>query len=157
MGVDEPCMVPLRTLHVGSWFSVGQLASAVKYGLVGRQGCNLGATMFNGVHDIPLAILNSTLEADGIALKLKLVGGAFWMSPSENKLATVTVLDSAIIDDEFSAILAPSAEPLAARIPDVLDLLVSVFADFGLNINRKPGKTRVHDSVAWATVWCCLP
>ena len=43
---DELCTVLLRTLHVGSWFSVG-LASAVKYGLGGRQGGKVGATMFN--------------------------------------------------------------------------------------------------------------
>ena len=40
-GVDEPCIVLLRTLHVGSWFSMGQLTSAVKYSLGGRQGCKV--------------------------------------------------------------------------------------------------------------------
>ena len=81
VGVDELCMVLLRTLHVGFWFSVG-LTSEVKYGLGGRQGCKAGATMFNGAYDIPLASIKSTLEADGLALNLTRVGDAFCMSPS---------------------------------------------------------------------------
>ena len=140
-GVEEPCIVLLRTLHVGSWFSVGQLTSAVKYVLGGRQGCKVGAAMFNGAYDIPLAILNSTLEADGTALKLKRVGDAFSTSPSGTSDKTVTVLDSAFIDDEFIATLALSAEQLAAPIPVMLDRLVNVFANFGLSMTWKPGIT----------------
>ena len=79
-------IIILRTLHVGSWFSLGQLTSAVKYGLGGRQGCKVGATMFDGAWDISLTILNSSLEADGLALKLNRVGDAFWMSPSDEML-----------------------------------------------------------------------
>ena len=97
-GVDELCTVLLRTLHVGSWFSVG-LTSAVKYGLGGRQGCKVGATMSNGAYDIPLASIKSTLEADGLALNVKRVGGASCMSPSGKSDETVTVLDSAFIGD----------------------------------------------------------
>ena len=91
-GVDELCTVLLRTLHVGSWFSV-------KCGLGGRQGCKVGATMFNGACDIPLASIKSTLEADGLALNVKRVGGASCVSPSGKSDETVTVLDSAFIDD----------------------------------------------------------
>ena len=96
-GVDELCTVLLRTLHVGSWFSVG-LTSAVKYGLGGRQGCKAGSTMFNGAYDILLAVIKSTLEADGLALNLTSVGDSC-MSPSGKSDETVTVLDSAFIDD----------------------------------------------------------
>ena len=121
--------VQLRILHVGSWFSVGELTSAVKYGLGGRRGRKVGATRLNGAYDIPLAIPNSTLRTD--ALTLKRVGNSLWMSPSGTSDECVTVLDSAFIDDEFIASLAPWAEQLAARIPVMLDRLVNVFADFG--------------------------
>ena len=47
------------------------------------------------------------------------------------------------------AILAPSAEQLVARIPVMLDRLVNVFADFGLNVNWKPGKTECMIRLRW--------
>ena len=114
-GVDEGCIVLLRTLHVGSWFSVCQLTSAVKDGC-GRHGCKIGPTMDNGVYDILVAILTRLKQMD-LCSKLKRVGDAFWSSRSGSSDETVAVLDSAFIDDDFMAIRAPSAEQLRAPHP----------------------------------------
>ena len=96
-----------------------------------------------------MASIESTLEADGLALNVTRVGDAFCMSPSGKSDETVTVLDSAFIDDVSIAIIAPSAEQLVARIPVMLDRLVNVFADFGLNVNWKPGMTECMIRLRW--------
>eukprot|EP00959_Pyramimonas_sp_CCMP1952_P356502 7465722-Pyramimonas_sp.AAC.1 len=61
-GVDDATIAMLANLHDGCWFSAGDLQSVVQYGLGGRQGCKVGAAMFDSAYDIPLMLVRQWME-----------------------------------------------------------------------------------------------
>ena len=149
-GVSHDVIEMLSTLHDGCWLTVGEIETVIEYGLGGRQGCKVGASIFNSAYDIPLRVLRAALVKRGVALHLPVAPCAFWACDnSERKrvdtktscATSVVAVDAAFIDDECIAIMSPSNADMANVIEGVVGDVASIFALFGLEINWKPGKT----------------
>jgi len=149
-GMDQASISMLSTLHDGSWFSIGELQTAVEYGLGGRQGCKVGATIFNAAYDIPLQALRRALAARGVALHVRRSPAAFWApeapparraSGKSHDASCSLAVDAAFIDDECIVIMGPSNVQLAEAIEGTVHDVASIFAAFGLVINWKPRKS----------------
>ncbi|CAK0906207.1 unnamed protein product [Prorocentrum cordatum] len=50
------------------WFSIGELESILQYGHGDRQGCKVGAAIYNAACDIPLQFARQWLERAGVAI-----------------------------------------------------------------------------------------
>ncbi|CAK0858575.1 unnamed protein product [Prorocentrum cordatum] len=149
-GVSNATIAMLSTLHDGSWFSFGDLESVVRYGLGGRQGCKVGAAIFNAAYDISLLLVRQWLEQAGVAIRLRIFSEAFFSREVPRRMRgkqappgqpPQTVTDAAFIDDERIVTMAPTAARLRAAMDTVVVALAIVFSDFGLNINWSPGNT----------------
>eukprot|EP00959_Pyramimonas_sp_CCMP1952_P056742 1185185-Pyramimonas_sp.AAC.1 len=61
-GVDDATIAMLASLYDGCWFSFGDLQSVAQCGPGRRQGCKVGATMFNATYDMPLMLVRQWME-----------------------------------------------------------------------------------------------
>jgi DNA-directed RNA polymerase subunit RPC12/RpoP len=144
-GVDRKVIALLKNLHASSWFTYGDIDSAIAVRVGGRQGCKFGATIFNSVYSIGLNMLRDALMDAGIVLRLKLKGGdVFWSSDNDESDAgdtIVLVIDAAFVDDECIMISSMSPTLLDSAINVLLSTLAKVFRLLRFEINWKPGKT----------------
>ena len=108
----------------------------------GRQGCKLGATVFNTSYSLALKLLKSRLSAAGITFKIKIPGGAFWdVRGNTDDLEEVEALDAAFVDDECLVVLARSPVEMDRAITIVLDTIQTIFRATAMQMNWSPGKT----------------
>ena len=150
-GADGSVVDLVASLHSGSWF---QLPNDDKYIVSiagGRQGCKLGALIFNAIYSVALARVRAELCKYDIMLHAKMRGSKpFWsadgvqLSFSKTCLADDSydqVVEITYVDDEAIHIAASSPKVLMASIPVLMRHLCQVFMYFGFKINWKPGKT----------------
>eukprot|EP00973_Karenia_brevis_P080762 11204662-Karenia_brevis.AAC.1 len=65
------------SLHDGSWFQVGELDTVILAPTGGRQGCKLGALVFNSRCSVASQVLNWEFKRHGLILRLSIPGAAF--------------------------------------------------------------------------------
>jgi hypothetical protein len=142
-------------LHDNSWFMVPGGSNRIRSMTGGRQGCKLGATMFNSAYTIGLDLLHWRLAELGIRLRVRSADSSFWMKPSQDDAPRWThILDVTFVDDEMIALVASSPETLDRTIDTVLEVLLCTFGDMHLELNWKAGKSeaivvyRGHGAVA---------
>ena len=149
-GVKPKVVRLLRNLHASSWFSYGDLDTAIVVRVGGRQGCKFGATVFNSSYAIALLALRDSLLSEGIVLRLQSCDDASFFGAGSNFEAdsmfdstegSVPTLDAAFVDDEAIAILARSPCQLDKAVNTLLKHLVSICSRMRLDINWNPGKT----------------
>eukprot|EP00973_Karenia_brevis_P016865 2311581-Karenia_brevis.AAC.1 len=81
MGVDPKVVEIINSLHTGSWFALKGSQRFLVSRAGGRQGCKLGAIMFNIIYAAALNKVRAKLAEAGIGLHMKRrVGDAFWSS-----------------------------------------------------------------------------
>eukprot|EP00973_Karenia_brevis_P045981 6368301-Karenia_brevis.AAC.1 len=69
----------IKSLHTGAWFRIGGLDSVIVSKSGGRQGCKLGAIIFNTVYAVALRRVKAKLREAGVVFVIKLKGtSAFW-------------------------------------------------------------------------------
>ena len=150
-GADGTVVELIASLHSGSWF---QLPNDEKYIVTmagGRQGCKLGALVFNAIYSVALARVRAELSNYNIMLYVKRCGPRpFWAADGAQFSFAKDCLhdnsyDQAIeityVDDEAIHVGAASPKVLMSAIPVLMRHLCHVFTYFGFKINWKPGKT----------------
>ncbi|CAK0870212.1 unnamed protein product, partial [Prorocentrum cordatum] len=125
----NPAVIALtQNLHDRAWFAV-------------ERGCKLGGLIFCCVCEEALAAMRSGLKTAGITLVLKTSKGApFWTSAKQGDTVNLTA-EVTYVDDEAVVIVARSSTQLRRAIGAVITLCANVFAEFGLRINWKKGKS----------------
>ena len=140
--VDGEASEMARTLHENAWFAVADLPTVVTSRTGGRQGCKLGATIFNSYYSVPLKLLEWRLAKLGVCLVVQVPEGAFWQ-PLEQEGAheSEVVVHATFVDDECLCLVASTPAALDRAIELLLDTVFSIFDDCHLAINLQPGKT----------------
>jgi hypothetical protein len=144
LNVDEKVQSLLNGLHSHAWFKYGNLESMIVSTKGGRQGCKLGGIIFNGIYERALAVVRGKLKDAGTILVLKLADGTpFWSSrtPEACETVDVDVIEVTFVDDEAAITMASSPVKLEKAISIVVDAFNRTFAEFGLTINWKKGKS----------------
>lgn len=140
----------MRNLHASSWFSYGDLETAICVRVGGRQGCKFEATVFNSTYAVALLALRDSLLDDGIVLRMHDCNEASFFGVGvdfdaatmfDPKEKEVHALDAAFVDDEAIAILARSPLQLDKAVGQMLNHIVRICAEMWLDIKWKPGKT----------------
>ena len=149
----DPVVVALiASLHDGSWFQLPNDPQYIISVAGGRQGCKLGALVFNAIYSIALARIRAELaEFDNITLAVRsTTQSPFWVAGgaectfAKSDLADESfekVVEITYVDDEALHVAATSPKILMTAIPTVMRHLCQTFGYFGFRINWKPGKT----------------
>ena len=103
---DQKAADLARTLHEGTWFPVRGSTNAVTSRTGGRQGCKLGALIFNSVYAVALDMLHCELADAGVVLRLCVQQGAFWATPDPACDDEEDVIDATSVDDECVVFVA---------------------------------------------------
>ena len=146
--VDDSVCALVNSVHDGAWF---RLPTDDKYVVTvsgGRQGCKLGALIFNLIYSIALKRLRNELVPLGIVLKVRRRNESpFWASLgvetewTGERCADSETFEVTYVDDEAAYIAATSVRTLMQAIPLLMKHLCAIFAYFGFKINWNPGKT----------------
>ena len=112
----------------------------------GRQGCKLGALLFNLVYSIALRRVRDTLVSAGIIVHLRAQNPCFWTGSSSEvsfapALGTLPLVEITYDDDEAVTLSASSPAALRRACTTLISTLTAVFRSLGLVVNWKPGKT----------------
>lgn len=140
-GVDKLVATLLRDLHEGAWFQYGDLESVVRTAKGGRQGCKVGATIFNSAYTFALDNFKKTLGRHGIFLRVRYPVGAFWGPIRDDLPNDAEVIDVTFVDDECVLLSASNGALLDKAIDLLLSSIASSFAKFALDINWGKGKS----------------
>ena len=149
-GVKPKIVRLLRNLHASSWFSYGDLDTAVVVRVGGRQRCKFGAILFNSPYAVALLALRDSLLEEHIVLHVHESADGFFFGQGtdfhtdhmfESTEAAVPVLDAAFVDDEAIAILAKTPAQLDKAAGTLLQHLVKICQPMRLDINWAVGKT----------------
>ena len=143
LGADPLVVQLVAALHTGSWFQFGSNVSVLLSRFGGRQGCKLGALIFNFVYARALKRLQTRMSDHGLLLMLPLPScKAPWCSSTDPpSTSDAEVFDTTYVDDECIMLAATSPALLDQRIEKALSLLLAVFRSFKLVINWDVGKT----------------
>ena len=138
-GAPPKVIALLRNLHAGAWFSYGTLDTVIQSRRGGRQGCQSGPIVFNGVYSVGLAMLQDQLKTAGVGMEVQVPDGEFWAGASS--ASSEHVLDCAFVDDECIFVMSKSPAGIDYAIGSVLGSLVDCFGSLDLEINWARGKT----------------
>ena len=149
MGIDGMVRELIVSLHSGSWFQVGSSPDLVVARRGGRQGCKLGAIVFNLVYAVALSHVRTSIQKQNCVLVIKgFVDSPFWghsdvhvateCRPDEND---ETVIEVTFVDDEAIMLASKSPRRLELAILALLESLCTVSSSLGLELNFKPGKS----------------
>ena len=140
--LDDTTRNLARTLHDGAWFQVRGGTKCITSETGGRQGCCLGAIVFNSGYTVALDILHWRLKKHGVILRLKTPQGVFWSKPGDETAERTDIVDATFVDDECIVLLAHSPKRLSLAIDITMETLITVFRLCHLQINFMPGKLR---------------
>ena len=143
MGVPSNVIGTANSLHTSSWFRMVDSSLLVTCA-GGRQGCKLGALIFNLLYSMALRRVKAALIAEGVVLHVRVPDGYFDLRGCETSFSNgegVPVVEVTYVDDQAFLLGATSAKLLMQAIQLLLTHLVNIFRSFGLCINWKPGKT----------------
>jgi hypothetical protein len=116
----------------------------------GRQGCKLGALIFNLIYSVALKRVREELSTLRIILVVRSQSTtAFWAAAGADVSWDSDLLaqgyeqafEITYVDDEAIHLAATSPKSLMLAIPILMRHLCRTFAYFGFRINWKPGKT----------------
>lgn len=162
-GVDPATRSLIASLHSGAWFVVGRdgdmdTKPAIVTSRGGRQGCRLGAIVFNWIYAKCLKELRIELERAGVVLHLEGFPKAPpWAESSSAQPAAapppgdrghdrperVPVVEATYVDDEAVYLTASSPKALSIAIEILFRLLQDAFAKYAFKVNWKRGKTEM--------------
>ena len=141
-GVRDNTTLLTRDMHDGAWMKVRGGSRYITSETGGRQGCKLGATMFNAGYAVALDMMHWRLSKDGITLRLSVrVDGAFFGASSATGPAHTDVIDATFVDDECFAIVGTTPRVLERAIDLLLEIVTTIFRMLHLEINFGPNKT----------------
>ena len=156
LGIDHAASAAARSLHTAAWFQLPGDETVLETQCGGRQGCKLGAVLFNMIYALALRHLTAALLRHGIVLVLPAAPRHVWGNPPPESDAAdgpsaplwfdpqatpVPLVELTYVDDE--ALLLSSTSPAALLRAHMLSMqiLTDTFHEFGFRINWKAGKT----------------
>ena len=98
MNVPDKLGALISALHSKSWFRADGASTFGVTAAGGRQGCKLGASIFNCCYALALAQLVAALGEEGIVARISYKSSPFWSS-SEGPTLEENMLDMAFVDD----------------------------------------------------------
>ena len=147
-GVDENVVRLVNCLHDGAWFRIPGDSELIVTSAGGRQGCKLGALVFNLAYSIALKRARVELAALGLLLSIKVCHDRpFWASHgadfewSEASQPESVHFEIAFVDDIAAYLSAPSVKSLLIAVPILVRQLSSVLHGLGFKINWDKNKT----------------
>ena len=132
--VSPAIVAAMRSLHQGTWFEVANQKQKVVTAKGGRQGCPLGAFLFNLAYSRALWEVEHELRRADVILVLP---GFSLEGPAPQE----TVLQATFVDDQTWLLEASSPTRLDAAIDVLLSAVAKVFRHHALTVNWKKGKT----------------
>ena len=75
--VDPGAADLVRCLHHGAWIQIRNGTKYIRSLTGGRQGCKLGATVFNAGYTVPLGMLYRRLADANVILRLRMPDGVY--------------------------------------------------------------------------------
>eukprot|EP00973_Karenia_brevis_P008750 1182658-Karenia_brevis.AAC.1 len=149
MGADREVIEMIQSIHENSWFEIRDGFAYLTTAKGGRQGCKLGALVFNLLYAAALDALRCACKSEGVTLKIKVLEkGCLWqkrvreVKDNEEPCGEdITVDEVTYVDDE--AILCTSRSPtkLITGMKNTAKVLEKTFQKFGMVVNWGPGKT----------------
>jgi hypothetical protein len=154
MGFCRTTVGLVSSLHTGAWFRLLGDDKSIVTLTGGRQGCKLGALVFNLIYSVALKKVRESLLAAGIVLHVRRQSTApFWTSdgcdvtwkpPNAQEAGPTSfhaVVEITYVDDEAITLAASSPAALLQAIDMLMKVLVDTFLAFGFRINWSAGKT----------------
>jgi hypothetical protein len=174
-GADSALHEMLHDLHNENWFTVARTDplhddNVIHAQIGARQGCPVGAMLFNIVYEFVLAKIRLRLRQAGLLTTIvydpdatpwqttgcESSGGArgdaatgsdpisLGVPPSAPTASdTAEICDVEFVDDAVFMFDDASPTLLIAKVAAVLDIIVDTFSEHGLTANLKLGKTEV--------------
>ena len=147
LAVPDNVIATVNSLHTSSWFlTPGSSRYVVTYS-GGRQGCKLGALVFNLIYSLALRSLRTKLLAAGVILHIRpCTSQASFFEASvptfgHDVAAGVPIVEATYVDDEAVFLSSHSPASLVFAMHTLINELVSTFTAFCLRINWSKRKT----------------
>ena len=130
--VDKKVTALICGLHSKAWASYGESTSYIVTSTGGRQGCKLGAIIFNAAYSLALSVLHARLRAASITLRLRRYDAPFWSqdAAADSEYVEEDIIDAAFVDDEAIILTASSPKALMKAVRILLDILPDTFQRF---------------------------
>ena len=159
-GVDDATRKVVTSLHHGSWFTVGREGDPdTKPALVtargGRQGCRLGAIVFNWIYAKSLKELRKDMHHEDIVFHLAgSTDTPFWTDDAcshvasstevaSNDVETRPVVEATYVDDEALYMSTNTPKQMQAALVKLLVLVGHTLRRYGFVINWSKGKSEI--------------
>ena len=157
-GAPSAIVAMVNSLHDGAWFRLPGDRSYISTIAGGRQGCKLGALIFNLIYSLALHDFRQEARRQGLVLNIKVKDSPFWGQGSEDlywstdrapedKNADSECFEVTYVDDEAAFWACKSAASLTKYAPMFMNILVASYKRFGFNINWDKGKTEAFISL----------
>ena len=149
LGVPAQTVRLVSSLHDGAWFRLPRDDQLVVSVSGGRQGCKLGALIFNLIYSVALERVRKQAVVLGATLRLKVASSRpFWSAAPPARVVTELgapfdheLFEVTYVDDEAIKIVASSPRVLCELVPVFMQAPASIFSYFGFKVNWSPGKT----------------
>lgn len=127
-GLDPKLSSLVCGLHSRAWASYGECGTYIVSTTGGRQGCLLGAMVFNAAYALALRALHARLLEANIVLKVWSCNGPFWYPDwTGSDHVDDNVIDAVFVDDEAVVFIARTPRLLQRAIKILLDVLPETF------------------------------
>ena len=152
LGLDKKAAELIKSLHTGAWMQTSGRDGHIVSTTGGRQGCKLGAVVFNLAYAVALVKVKEAVATTGATLVISnLARDTFWKGGAsaqpaaweKDSLDSHGVHEVTYVDDEGFLIAAQTPRILVAAVHALLEALCQTFRAFGLIINFGPGKTEI--------------
>ena len=141
-GVEHTVQLLVSELHSGAWMRYGDSSDVVVSRTGGRQGCKLGGLVFGGVYNQALKRLRRRVVDGGQHTRVECdPTRAFWSAEAPTPTHGADLVDVTFVDDEALMVESDSPTALLNDVNDVLEAVTDVFANFGLILNWRKGKS----------------
>ena len=118
----------------------GFLITVIRTRTGGRQGCKVGATVFNAAYSEALHELRESLMHHGIHLSVRYPTGVFW-GPAAPSDPETPILGVTFVDDECIMLVCSRPALLDHCIEILLASVIRIFHKYALKLNWSAGKS----------------
>ncbi|CAK0894210.1 unnamed protein product [Prorocentrum cordatum] len=158
-GVPADAAALVADMHTNTWLTVqkGVMkpdAMVVRTTKGARQGCKIGALIFNVIYEYALKKVRQRARDAGLVLLVEAAAGQCpWRISPEALPASPTaapypgvsadLFDIAFVDDVLFMLMCASPALASMQASMLLEIVIDAFAECGLQCNLKEGKTEV--------------
>ena len=142
LGCSDEVIAMVRSLHSCSWFKIFEHTMALRVDRGGRQGCPLGAMLFNMCYAAALAEIQHDMLSAGCVLTLPTASPLeVFRGTHPDAPAAEPVAEATYVDDNVFMLEATSPTLLDKSIETLTRAICTRFRQHGLKVNFSAGKT----------------